>query len=531
MKPCRLYTCWLILLAFCLWKSPIYGQTMAPNESLLGKAYELVHFNPEEAVKIGQYLLKNNPSDIQKAKFYMLLAESYWAKGDYNNSVINVFEAGKFADKAGEDEKIKILLLKSQLFRTLYLDNQSKRCLEEATEKISGLKSKEEQGYFEAKILIGNSVMYLDRQNYQSAFELLQKADKIYQPAFSKNASIQQEFYVAKARAFVGLTKIDSANYYLTKALKLSKTQKNSDYLNEIALLNELGLVYFHEKQHARAIDTLLVSMRMASTLKNEALLKVINKQLGINYLALNDKKNYQLFDNKFLKTYDNVEESEQDAVNSAYNLISQEQESDFQKAKSRYADYFYLAVGVLVFVLIMGLLLWLKSYLKKKRLKEIISYLEIKSNNVVKLQPEKRETNKKISIPVETEQVILAKLKRFENSIRYTNKEMSLAVLAGQFDTNTKYLSEIINKHYQDNFNTYINKLRITFIIGKLKEDPNYMHYKISYLAEKSGFSSHSSFATVFKSITGIAPGTFIDLLKEETEALKQEKINSHAS
>jgi len=179
---------------------------------------------------------------------------------------------------------------------------------------------------------------------------------------------------------------------------------------------------------------------------------------------------------------------------------------------------------------LIAGFLLWLKGNIKKKRLKEIISYLEISTNNTVKLHPEKKETNKKIAIPAETEQIILAKLKRFENSVRYTNKEMSLAVLAGQFDTNTKYLSEIINKHYQDNFNTYINKLRINFIIEKLKEDPNYMHYKISYLAEKSGFSSHSSFATVFKSITGIAPGTFIELLKEETEAKKQEKINSHA-
>lgn len=530
MKPCRHYICWLILMAVCLLKSPAYGQSATPNESLLVKAYELVRSNPDEAVKIGQYLLKNNPSDTQKTKFYLLLAESYWAKGDYNNSVINVFEAGKFADGAKEEEKIKILLLKSQLFRAIYLDNQSKRCLEDAAAKISELKSKEDQNFFEAKILIGNSGMYLDRQNYQKAFELLQNADKKYEPAFSKNALLRQEFYITKARALVGLAKIDSANYYLAKAQKLTQNQKNFDFLNEIALLNELSAVYFHEKQHTRAIDTLLVSMKMATRLKNEALLKVINKQLGINYLALNDKKNYQLFDNKFLKAYDTVEESEQDAVNSAYNLISQEQEADFQKAKTRYADYFYVAVGVLFFVLVAGFLLWLKNYLKKKRLKEIISYLEIRTNNPVRLQPEKRETHKKIAIPAETEQVILAKLKRFENSTRFTNKEMSLAVLAGQFDTNTKYLSEIINKHYQDNFNTYINKLRITFIIGKLKEDPNYMHYKISYLAEKSGFSSHSSFATVFKSITGIAPGTFIDLLKEETEALKQEKVNSHA-
>lgn len=519
-------------MAVCFGKGTAYGQSVAPNESLLSKAHELLSTQPDEAIKIAEYLLKANPSDVQKAKLNLLLAESYWVKGDYNNSVITIFEAGKHADNAGEDEKIKILLHKSRLFRALYLDSQSKRYLEEATGKVAGLKSKEEQDFFGAKILMGHSDMYLERQGYQKASELLQEGDKRYKLAFDKSASLQQDFYIAKARAFVGLTQLDSANYYLKQAQsqKFLKNKEVNNFLNRITILKEQGLVYFQEKEHGKAIEALHESMLLATKIKNEALLATIYKQLGINYLAINDKKNYQLFDNNFFKAHSNVEELGQDAVNTAYNLISLEQETDFQKAKSRYVDYFYIAIGLLFLVIIIGFLLWLKYYMKKKRLKEIISYLEISAHNPAKLQTEKKETNKKIAIPAETEQVILAKLKRFENSTRYTNKEMSLAVLAGQFDTNTKYLSEIINKHYQDNFNTYINKLRINFIIGRLKEDPNYMHYKISYLAEKSGFSSHSSFATVFKSITGIAPGTFIELLKAETEAIEHEKINSHA-
>jgi AraC-like DNA-binding protein len=91
----------------------------------------------------------------------------------------------------------------------------------------------------------------------------------------------------------------------------------------------------------------------------------------------------------------------------------------------------------------------------------------------------------------------------------------MSLALLAAHFDTNTKYLSEVINTHKGKNFNSYINELRINYIIDKLKSNRTYLQYKISYLAEESGFSSHSSFATVFKSVTGISPTVFIDLLK----------------
>lgn len=97
------------------------------------------------------------------------------------------------------------------------------------------------------------------------------------------------------------------------------------------------------------------------------------------------------------------------------------------------------------------------------------------------------------------------------EKTKRFLNKNMSLANLAAQLDTNTKYLSEVINKYKGKNFNMYINELRVNHIAYLLKEDPVYLNYKVSYLAEVSGFSSHSSFTTVFKSITGMSPNAYI--------------------
>ena len=161
----------------------------------------------------------------------------------------------------------------------------------------------------------------------------------------------------------------------------------------------------------------------------------------------------------------------------------------------------------------------WWKVIQSKTHLNEIIKYIEITRSNFIGQVYEKKQDAKKNIILKETEELILNKLKRFENSKRFNNKDISLSVLAGQFDTNTKYLSEIINSHYNMNFNTYINKLRINYIVEKLKTDPNFMNYKISYLADNCGFSSHSSFATIFKSITGISPVKFIELLNKENE------------
>lgn len=132
------------------------------------------------------------------------------------------------------------------------------------------------------------------------------------------------------------------------------------------------------------------------------------------------------------------------------------------------------------------------------------------------------KELPKSLNIPKETESLLANKLKQFENTKLFVQQDMSLATLASHFDTNTKYLSEIINTHKNKNFNSYINELRINYIIDKLKNNSVYSQYKISYLAEESGFSSHSTFATVFKSVTGIPPTTFIDMLKTTKNTTK---------
>ncbi|AYZ10990.1 AraC family transcriptional regulator [Chryseobacterium arthrosphaerae] len=113
--------------------------------------------------------------------------------------------------------------------------------------------------------------------------------------------------------------------------------------------------------------------------------------------------------------------------------------------------------------------------------------------------------------ISKEKEEEILQKLKDWEKSDRYLNKNMSLAILSVQTGINTKYLSEVINNNKGKNFNGYINELRINHIARLLKTDPAYLNYKVSYLAEYSGFSSHGAFTNVFKSVTGMSPYTYI--------------------
>lgn len=110
-----------------------------------------------------------------------------------------------------------------------------------------------------------------------------------------------------------------------------------------------------------------------------------------------------------------------------------------------------------------------------------------------------------------------MSSLQEFETGTLFTNRNISLAYLAGHINTNTKYLSRVINLHKQKDFNGYINELRVNYIMERLRKDPLWRKYKISTLAEEAGFSSHSKFAAVFKSLTGISPSLFIQYLEED--------------
>ena len=112
--------------------------------------------------------------------------------------------------------------------------------------------------------------------------------------------------------------------------------------------------------------------------------------------------------------------------------------------------------------------------------------------------------------IPQNTERIILDKLETFEKSTLYTDKKLSLKTLSSAMSTNTKYLSYVINKHKERNFNNYINELRISYIIVKFIEEPEYLNYSATKLAEESGFVSRTAFVTKFKEITGNTPSEY---------------------
>ncbi len=133
--------------------------------------------------------------------------------------------------------------------------------------------------------------------------------------------------------------------------------------------------------------------------------------------------------------------------------------------------------------------------------------------------EPGSQESEPEVSGESPFQKKIIASLSAYEATGFYLDPTVTLAKVAMHLGTGTRSLSEIINQHKEMNFSAYINSLRVEYIIRLLYEDPKYRNYKIAYLATLCGFTSHSTFTKIFKSIKGISPSEYIDIIKANSE------------
>ncbi len=235
------------------------------------------------------------------------------------------------------------------------------------------------------------------------------------------------------------------------------------------------------------------------------------------SFVELGDKKDSQKYMNLYTKLNDSLVNTEKKTINTPVKQIVNEQgkihNEDIKKI-------IFIVCAIIIALLLAGWFFWKRNQnLLHKKYKAIIDTIEStnKTPQIAKIIPIESTPDKNIGITDDTVNAILLKLNKFEKSQKFIRKDLTLTSIANELNTNTRYLSEIIKQHKGKNFNNYLNSLRIEYITNKLYENAVYREYKISYLAEESGFSSRVVFAKIFKQETGVTPSYFIESLKKD--------------
>lgn len=486
-----------ILILVCMFVA-MGGAQKTETHKLLQQASEMVFYNPKEAFTIAEHSSSLTNDSHQKAEAYFILAVASYLMGQYEEALGHAFELRELAkkEKNQEMDKRSIALIHRLFFR-------------------------------------------LQLSDYQSDFTLKN---------FLKYDLFQTEDLLSKVQYHLGQQQIDSAFLYINQTEALLNLE-NPGYFEAI-YYGVKGDLFFENKDFENALLFYQKADSLGTKLENPFLSSEIYNKLAANYLALDDVVEYQRVNELVKQLTTKSSEVENKAYNQAYSLMTDFLDDDLKRKKKIYSSVLVLLICSVVFGFLLKIIFDIRNKNKEKTLSRMLSYLR---NHKIKLQQLETEALKTTSqleestdepkqtfefnetkskkeenysksgvLLKESENQILVGLSKFENSTRFTQKDMSLGKLAARLNTNTKYLSEVINRHKEKNFNAYINELRINYIIAKLKSDSTYLNYKVSYLADECGFSSHSSFTTVFKSIVGVSPSVFIEFVREESEKVK---------
>lgn len=113
--------------------------------------------------------------------------------------------------------------------------------------------------------------------------------------------------------------------------------------------------------------------------------------------------------------------------------------------------------------------------------------------------------------------QLYVKKLNDFIDTEKpYLNPSVTLRLLADHINIHPNHLSWVLNQSIGQNFNEFINHLRIEYF-KKIVLDPSNSHISLLGLAYESGFNSKTVFNTHFKKMEGMTPSQYLKSKKKE--------------
>jgi AraC-like DNA-binding protein len=282
------------------------------------------------------------------------------------------------------------------------------------------------------------------------------------------------------------IEKYDSARGYILHAIEISKSLGgNISYQNLYRQISDLSLQI---KDYPKAMAYLDSSYNEYDKYD----MRVNNEKLT----QLREKSDYYIHKNKITQ------------------LVS---ENKLAQERSR-----RLIITIIGFItaLILTIYFTLLIRIRLQQLRESHVHLVKKNIELDKLNKQLNDCElhnlKKVKMDsISGEELIIKDLKKLliQDKV-YLNPELSLRFLADKLNTNTTYLSVIINSHFHCNLRSLINRYRIDKA-RKMLVSKDYSHYSMEGIASEVGFKSRSGFYQAFKAATGLSPSLYIENYK----------------
>ncbi|MBB6370847.1 helix-turn-helix domain-containing protein [Chryseobacterium shigense] len=491
---------------------------------LADKAFQKLYQNPDECINYSQSLLISDQNPEHRIVLQNIISQAYAMKGDYVQSV-NIYSQ---KEDSQEKEKLSYFLqvagdynLADQ-YQNLDLYNQSQQIISGLLADPKLLKGDNPRlNVITGKLYQLQAINCGIKRNYDDARKNLIKSNHYLSFNNQENRILKIENMIFEASFLMKQNKPEEARQILESTLAIAEKNKGYYFLQAFAYEN-LSRYYFLKEDYRTANKLLEQGLSKIESIPYNSLKVKIYESLSKNYFALRNDEKYHQYNKLYTELRSKSDSNTKEGIRYIVKLVETNQNNnlEFQNQKQLKKISWISVTFLIVIIGLLACFMILKSshkdlkkqseFFEKQKKQELTSQKDIQDAKEIAetSKPLEKDPNK---ISKEKEDEILQKLEEWEKQQRYLDKSMTLSVLSSQMGVNTKYLSEAINSSKGKNFNSYINELRINHIARLLRTDPVYLNYKVSYLAEYSGFSSHSAFTTVFKSVTGMSPNVYI--------------------
>jgi tetratricopeptide (TPR) repeat protein len=393
------------------------------------------------------------------------------------------------------------------------------------------------QNLASTEVTMANLANVLQQEKkYDSALLLYKKSLKIAQELGREGSAAVKLSNIGMLFHQTG--KSDSAIIYLKNSLETGRGLGRT--YSVCSSLQNLGEVYLDKGELESAQKYLLEALDCAESLKALPVLEKTYKSLSKFYedsgkpgLALEAMKKYMVVNDSLFTLQSNQKLVEMEAL---YENEIQQQQIELLVQKNQLTEarlnknfiVLYGLSGGLAFLLIISVTITF-LYIKNKKANQML----VRKNLEILKQEDCEESvkNQSNQSPLNSEEKnrLIADIARLIKEERiYTRKQLSLADLAKTLNTNTAYLSRLINDHYKTNFPNFLNKLRVQEAQKMLTRE-EFKNQTFEAIAESVGFHSRSAFNAAFKNITGVTPGFFIRNLEEthsQTDKKREEVL-----
>ncbi|MCW3786964.1 tetratricopeptide repeat protein [Plebeiibacterium sediminum] len=291
------------------------------------------------------------------------------------------------------------------------------------------------------------------------------------------------------------------------------KLKINASYASRIKTLNSLAKTYMALNNNSMAHKYFNMSLQLCDSTESVYLKSITNKQVYTLYKK--EKKyaeaiNYITAYLKYEKEHELRKSSEKlKDLMVRYETQQKEKKIAIQKEELKSSRLVIAAlISIVVLIIVILILFVLNKKVRKKAIESIYKqHLQVQNKQDIINQLLKE---KNIHNTQNNENILLSQLLALlEDDKIFRRQDLTLEILAKKLNTNITYVSQIINKEFDCNFNTLINRYRISYC---KKHIESHKHSKIlmKQLGFESGFASQSTFYSAFKTEVGMTPLQF---------------------